>query len=99
VACATIGIEEIINGKRFSIFPNPANDHLTIQLSLEKPEPLHITVLNVTGQQMAIIADGQPKTGEYQAEIDISTWPVGVYFCRVQAGSDVASGRIIKGNK
>jgi hypothetical protein len=98
IEACTVSIDEIILTESFSIFPNPANDQLTIQLLLEKPEPLLITVLNFSGQQMAMVTDDHPKAGEYQAEIDISNWPVGVYFCRVQVGNKTTSQKIIKIN-
>ncbi len=96
IEACIVTVEEISPPQSFSIFPNPANDRLTVQLMLENPEPVRITLLNAAGQRMALIADEQPKAGEYGTEIDISTWPVGVYLCKVQAGQETRIQKIIK---
>jgi hypothetical protein len=94
-ACA-VSVDEISLPESFSIFPNPANNRLTIQLSLEKPEPLCVILLNVSGQQMAVVADERIKAGEYKSELDISNWPAGVYCCQVQIGNEMVTKKIIK---
>jgi hypothetical protein len=96
IEACIISVEEITPPESFSVFPNPANDRLTIQLLLEKPEPVRIAILNAAGQQMALLADDQPKAGEYRTEIDISKWPSGVYLCRVLVGKEIFTQKIIK---
>ena len=96
IEACIITVEEITQSESFSIFPNPANDRLTIQLLLEKPEPVRIAILNAAGQQMAFLADDQPKAGEYQSEIDISKWPAGVYLCRVWVGQEIITQKVLK---
>ncbi|MBE0638592.1 MAG: T9SS type A sorting domain-containing protein, partial [Bacteroidales bacterium] len=91
-----VTVEEITPPESLSVFPNPANDRLTVQLILEKPEPIHLTVLNAAGQQMALITDDQPKAGDFRTEIDISKWPVGVYLCLVWVGQETLTQKIIK---
>ncbi|NCC74062.1 MAG: T9SS type A sorting domain-containing protein, partial [Sphingobacteriia bacterium] len=98
IEACIISVEEITPPESFSAFPNPANDRLTIQLLLEKPEPIRINVLNATGQQMLLLADDQSKSGDFRTEIDISKWPAGVYWCRMQAGQANISQKIIKIN-
>jgi len=98
IEACLISVEEITPPENFSIFPNPANDRLTVHLLLEKPEPVIITVLNSTGQQMVLLADDQPKAGDYRTEFDISKWPAGVYWCRMQAGQANISQKFIKIN-
>ncbi|MHC1778572.1 MAG: T9SS type A sorting domain-containing protein [Lentimicrobium sp.] len=96
VACETVDVDEPLAGSTWLIFPNPANNHLTIQLSLEKPEPLRITLLNVSGQQMAVITDNRTLAGEYKSELDILIWPAGVYICRIQTGNETITKKIMK---
>jgi len=96
VEACTVSVDEMSLPENFTIFPNPANDLLTIQLSLEKPEQVRVTVLNVAGQQMAMVTDDRPKAGVYQAEIDISNWTAGVYLCRIQIGNETVTKKIIK---
>jgi hypothetical protein len=96
IEACLITVDEITPPESFSVFPNPANDRLTIQLLLEKPEPIRIAILNAAGQQMAFLADEQPKVGEYKSEIDISKWPAGVYLCRVLVGKEIFTQKILK---
>jgi hypothetical protein len=91
-----VTVEEITPPESFSVFPNPANDRLTVQLLLEKPESVRIAILNAAGQQMALLADDQPKAGDFRTEIDISKWPSGVYLCWAEVGREIVSHKIIK---
>ncbi|MBW6490477.1 MAG: T9SS type A sorting domain-containing protein [Lentimicrobium sp.] len=97
-ACEALGMEEPLAGSPCLIFPNPANEHLIIQLSLEKPEPVRITVLNISGQQMAVIVGNRTTAGAYHTDINISNWPAGVYFCRIQIGNKTITKKIVKVN-
>lgn len=72
--------------KRFAIFPNPAEDHLTIQ----SPEGrFHYQLHDLTGR---LLLSGN---GESQEMISVSALPAGVYMLRLQSDSQTITQKVI----
>jgi hypothetical protein len=70
--------------------PNPFGDRTTISYQLAAAAPVRLSLYNVMGQQVAVLASGPQRAGGHQA-----TWdgrdragrpmPNGVYFIRLEA--------------
>lgn len=73
----------------FAVFPNPANEQLTLQ-GTERPE--HIRILDVKGSQVMNIT---PEVAGNQL-LDISKLESGIYFVQVQATSGTHSFKFVK---
>lgn len=72
--------------KRFAIFPNPAEDQLTIQ----SPEGgFHYQLHDLTGR---LLLSGN---GEGQEQISVSALPAGVYMLRLQSDSQTITQKVI----
>ena len=84
-----VGVNTLKNS-RLSIYPNPATDKITIELS-GKTELSNLVIVNVQGQEVLTQPTTQPKT-----QIDITSLPSGVYFVRVTNDRTVEVGKIIK---
>jgi hypothetical protein len=74
-------IEEIMALQKFNIFPNPANDKLT--LDLDSFKDVFVEIYDVKGIMLINIGHLQSK------EIDIRILEPGVYFLKIQHGEDV----------
>lgn len=74
----TAGINKL-TGDVFSVYPNPANDFITI----ETKEPIQLTIYSSHGQLLYSGSHQQLST------IDISMLTAGVYFVRDASGSTV----------
>lgn len=61
----------------FDLYPNPANDNLTIQLDDNYNEQLSVTVVDVLGQ---VVSRRQLATGDLYTTIPTSSLVEGVYF-------------------
>jgi hypothetical protein len=72
------------------LFPNPATDKITIELS-GKPMVRDLVIVNVQGQDILTQKSTEPIT-----QIDISSLPAGIYFVRLTNDKTVAVGKIIK---
>ena len=68
-----------------SIFPNPADDVLNMNLVFGTPQEATITIVNMAGQVLNTINTG--VTTNYNNAIDISALPAGVYMARVASGN------------
>ncbi|MHC1778345.1 MAG: serine hydrolase [Lentimicrobium sp.] len=69
------------------IFPNPSSS----QIQIEIPGKGHITILNLSGQQLM-----QQEITEQTTNIDVSTLPNSVYIIRYQNDNMVQIGKLIK---
>ena len=70
-------VKEIINDNLVSVFPNPANDYITIETSTGKLNSTYV-VLNFMGQE---VSTGQIINNK--AVIDVHQWSPGVYILKL----------------
>jgi hypothetical protein len=73
-----------------SVYPDPANDLITIKISGEKAGN-NLTIMNIEGRKLI----DRQITGS-STQIDISTLPSGVYFVRVTNHRTMQVGKFIK---
>jgi len=83
------GINEL-QESRLSLYPNPATDKITVELS-GMTQGGNLTIVNIEGQQVMTRQITQPKT-----QIDISTLPSGVYFARLTEEKTVSIVKFVK---
>jgi len=79
----------------FQFFPNPVAHTLQLQLSNFQPGAATLTIQNAAGQllrQEQLELSVQMR----QHSVDVSSWPPGVYFLRVQAGGGQVVRRFVK---
>ncbi len=69
--------EETINGD-INLYPNPANDNITIEFTIETAGL--ITISNMLGEQVYV---GNATEGEQKININISNFTEGVYLCKL----------------
>ena len=89
------GIENITPEKPgLNVFPNPAEDEVTIDLSAFLNQPLIITLTNIFGQKM-YCAEINTLSCK-QKVINLNKWPEGVYVIRIDSPLKHLSGKMIK---
>jgi len=67
-------------------YPNPFNPETEIQFSLPAASHVRLTVVNMLGQEVAVLADEQMTAGTYTASFNGANLPSGLYFYRMDAG-------------
>jgi hypothetical protein len=70
----------------FQLSPNPFNARSTIQFSLPGPERALLTVHDLTGREVATLADRRFATGNQIVNFDAENLAAGIYLIRLQAG-------------
>jgi hypothetical protein len=73
----------------FSLAPNPANDHVQMQLELARPERINISLTDAQGRQ---IFQQSHTLQQIQLPINLSALPSGTYYLHV----DLESGRFTR---
>jgi len=87
----TVGEKEAtIDNEQWTIYPNPANEQITIQ-SKANHNLSAVTLVNCLGQVVF-----QARNIEHQSlNINVSGFSAGVYLLRIQSGNEIAANKII----
>ncbi len=81
----------ILNGN----FPNPFNPTTTITYTLREAQHVSVSVWDLSGQMIALLADESQESGEYQVVFDATDLPSGNYFVRMRTAAGVRTHQII----
>ena len=76
-------------------YPNPFNPSTTIEFEIAHLERVKVTIFNLLGQRVVSLFDGTLTSGRHQLQWDGSSAATGVYFLRVEAGTRVATRRML----
>jgi uncharacterized protein (TIGR02145 family) len=82
-------VDEIDNDKLLSIYPNPANNNITIRL--ENNLKADLSIYELEGKLML-----QKQLNQQETIIDIRDFPVGMYIVSVRSSQGIMQRRIIK---
>lgn len=90
-----VGVEELNNYLSLSIYPNPANEFITIDLYSLKQDVYKLQLMNIAGQVM--YAENLNLNLPFiKKQIDLSALPQGIYLIQLSNEEGVYSKRIIK---
>ena len=91
--------DEVPSGEiKVSNYPNPFRQRATIEYRVPVPGHVRLTVYDVLGRELAVLVDERQSAGSHSAKLDASSWPSGVYLYRLEAGSQVTTGRLVRRN-
>lgn len=80
-----------------TVYPNPAVDNSILQYTLKEKSQVKISMTDVVGKTISILADESQNVGTYQQQINISELDLspGVYFVILQTNTGKAVHRIV----
>jgi hypothetical protein len=90
--CSGVNSLEVQSG--LSVYPNPSNGDLTLELGLVKDDHSRMEVLNSLGQIIRTEEHDLVK-GNNKLDLDLSSLAKGVYFIRVKTSTDVVTRRVV----
>ncbi|MFC1541485.1 T9SS type A sorting domain-containing protein, partial [Candidatus Latescibacterota bacterium] len=76
-------------------YPNPFNSQTTIQYELAGESVVSVEVFNAVGQQVLSYDIGQKELGMHEFVFDASNLTTGIYFYRIDAGKNHATGKML----
>ncbi len=80
----TTGIDEnTMNIGNVLIYPNPSSEISALSFSLKNAETIRITLMDITGKEVQVIANEKMNSGKHQLNINTSKLATGVYVCKV----------------
>jgi eukaryotic-like serine/threonine-protein kinase len=87
---------EILNkSKELQLFPNPFNGLGTIEYRLNSNSNICISIYDGSGKEIAILEKGFKTSGIHQLIFDSSNLSNGTYFCKLMAGKNSTTQKMI----
>lgn len=91
----TTGAGESPRDNRLSVYPSPASNVINLSFAGFGQNDFLLTVLDASGRVM-ITKSITLSEGSRVEAVDVNALPAGVYFMRVQAGSEIIVKRMVK---
>ena len=76
-------------------YPNPFNARMTVEFALPRSAQVKLSLVDLHGRVVAIIAEGFIQTGSHLAAIDIVDLPAGLYFLCMETQDFKAAKRVV----
>lgn len=89
------GIEEKNNYQEI-ILPNPFSESATINYELRTADRVIIDIFNALGEKITTLVDEYQEAGAHTARFNADEYPGGLYIFRLQTGSEVHTGKLLK---
>ncbi|MFL5765000.1 MAG: T9SS type A sorting domain-containing protein [Bacteroidia bacterium] len=88
--CAGIaGIDEV-NGTTFSLYPNPASQSVSLDLSIFKGNTVNIRIVNALGQ----LIHAEQVVASNATELDLSNYESGMYFVQAEMNGKIITSSL-----
>lgn len=90
-----IGLEEVsLNEVSMTIYPNPAKDNATIDITLSQNSVATIKVVDLMGRNVIDLGTKSMKAGQNTIELNTSNLNTGMYFVKVASENGVVTKKI-----
>ncbi len=90
------GLIDIVDGKNFSIYPNPFKESFTLDYSVKSVTDVTIAIYDTYGQLITTLQNQvKMNSGNHRMTFDASKLLTGVYFCKIETADYNVVQRII----
>ena len=79
----------------FSAYPNPFNPVTQISYVLAQSGHVRLSVVNLLGQEVAVLADERQEAGEYSVSWNASELSSGLYFARLETQGNIMTRKLV----
>ncbi len=91
-----VGITSAFKSTPFvNLYPNPTKDEAVMTVTLEKPEHVEISIIDLLGKTLGAVIEREFNSGDNQVNINTSDLKNGVYFVKVIAGQNENKTKMI----
>lgn len=98
--CLSVGIEDDNLANDIVLhqsYPNPATNQAVIGFELPAAMNVEMELLNLYGQQVAVLASGEMGAGAHKITVDTEELAAGVYFYSLRTNDQVVTKRMVVG--
>jgi len=76
-------------------YPNPFNPNTKIKFDIPKSSNIKLTVYDITGKEISILADEKISPGSYEVEFNGNKSASGIYFYRLETSDFIQTNKMI----
>jgi len=76
-------------------YPNPFNPATTIAFDLPEAQQVKVAIYDLNGREVATITNREYSAGSHSVKWNAGDYGSGVYVYRLNAGSFVATGKLV----
>ncbi|MGC9364019.1 MAG: InlB B-repeat-containing protein [Fidelibacterota bacterium] len=76
-------------------YPNPFNGVLTVQFAIPEATALTVSIYNLAGREIAILASGDYRAGKYQIRWEAAAYSSGIYLVRLRAADTDITRKVV----
>ena len=76
-------------------YPNPFNPSTSIQYAIARRQFITLKVYDVIGNEIATLVNETKPAGKYEVNFDASRLSSGIYFYKIQAGTNVQTKKML----
>jgi len=87
-------IPVVFENAGFDMFPNPANDQLTVEVPMEADADVAVSIMDPAGK-VAVQQHRTLSKGDNRMSLDVSRLPAGVYFVQVRNGEAFSTRKLV----
>ena len=87
--------DESLQQISFQIYPNPAEDHATIQFIVLQPSHVYIKVYDVSGKEIATLLNEDVEQGEHSLLLNTNQFSKGVYLVKMISDFGIENQKLI----
>jgi hypothetical protein len=94
----SVNILPFIGSETFELvqnFPNPFNSETTIPFTVKEPCRVTLTVYDITGKEVALLADGRYIAGSHAVRFDASGLASGIYVYQIRMADFTAVRKMV----
>jgi hypothetical protein len=88
-------IDPVVQGLQVNVYPNPFAETASISFNLPKDANVVAGIYDMEGKLVKQYNENNMSSGQHIISFDAQGQPAGVYFCRLQAGNDVKTVRMV----
>ncbi|MCW3120539.1 MAG: large protein [Flavipsychrobacter sp.] len=89
------GVIAISEFTSFRLYPNPARDVATVDITLAKEGPVTITVSDVQGRTVLPVTDKVMTAGNHTLDMNTSVLTNGIYFVKIADGTSATTIKMV----
>lgn len=93
VTILDVSVEDLNNHPLFTLFPNPNNGLMKLQVDQIQDGVLQMEMLNLVGEQVFVLQEF--ASGHYEKSFDFTSLAKGIYLFRLSSGDLVMTQRVI----
>jgi len=76
-------------------YPNPFNPSTSIKYSIPESGNIRLSVFNIVGEEVAVLAEGFSQAGSFEVTFDASNLSTGVYLYKLQSANSVQTKKMM----